>query len=118
MGHLCVLSPKYCNFLCVILWTDGTLWVMASADVLPRLQQRALEADQIISQLKAQLQQLKHSSAASRKLFYVYNAIECHILALTINDCIMLGLIVSNTLWHHKTSVLNTNNLPEEFIKI
>jgi len=42
---------------------------MASADVLPRLQQRAVEADQIITQLKAQLQQLKYSSAASSKLF-------------------------------------------------
>ena len=43
--------------------------MMASADVLPRLQQRALEADQIVSQLKVQLQQLKYSSSASSKLF-------------------------------------------------
>ena len=38
---------------------------MASGDVLPRLQQRAVQADQIIDQLKTQLQQLKRSSAAA-----------------------------------------------------
>ena len=53
----------------VILCTDSTSWLMASADVLPRLQQRALQADEIISQLKAQLQQLNSSSAASCMFF-------------------------------------------------
>jgi len=42
---------------------------MASADVLPRLKQRAIQTDQIISQLKAQLQQLQYSSAASSMSF-------------------------------------------------
>jgi len=55
--------------MCIILLTDSTSWMMASADVLPRLQQRAAEADQIISQLKAQLQQLKYSSDAACMLF-------------------------------------------------
>jgi len=55
--------------ICIMSWTDSTLWVMALSDVLPRLQQRAVQADQIISQLKTQLQQLKHSSAASSMLF-------------------------------------------------
>jgi len=53
----------------IILFTDSTLSVMASADVLSHLQQRALQADQMISQLKAQLQQLKNSSAASSMSF-------------------------------------------------
>ena len=42
---------------------------MASGDVLPRLQQRAAQADQMIGQLKAQLQQLKRSSAAAGLFF-------------------------------------------------
>jgi len=49
-------------------WTDRAFSVMSSADVLPRLKQQALEADQIVNQLKAQLQQLKNSSAP-RKSF-------------------------------------------------
>ena len=60
----------YVICICVILWAGSTQWVMASADVLPRLQQRALEADQIVNQLKAQLQQLKFSSAESSELFF------------------------------------------------
>jgi len=64
---VCVRTVVIC--INIILWTDSTLCGMASADVLPRLQQRAVEADQIITQLKAQLQQLKYSTAASSKLF-------------------------------------------------
>jgi len=63
----CVMTVAIC--ISIVLSSDSRLWVMASADVLPRLQQRALQADQIISRLKAQLQQLKCSSSASSMLF-------------------------------------------------
>ena len=49
--------------------------MMASADVLPRLQQRALEADHIVNELKAQLQQLKYFSNASSMVFFFFSNI-------------------------------------------
>ena len=66
---MCV-CPNYLYLCYSCADTGSILSVMASADILPRLQQRALEADQIIGQLKTQLQQLKQSSAASSKSYF------------------------------------------------